>query len=354
LTDMRPDVVAKLLGEVTHKWVVDFVGVLRNTTVETQAYGDMEKSCFKVSKSIIAGSDGDEDRVAEYMKEVCDEPSAMDGMCTEFASGMDAAMIGDAHFNREKLNLNKFCQSFWNGKVQSAAQEMKMQLEVEEKAAAEKKAQEEKEAAEKKAAEEKAAAEKKAADEKAAAEKKAADEKAAAEKKAADEAKAAEEAKKKQEADEAAAAAKREEEAKAVAAMRVAAKAKAENLTAAIAKTAQVQEEHYNATEESVSKLLEHAKQAIKLAAKKEAELAEKEKAEKEAAAAAAAAKAAELKKVYHSLKNATEKNNTASTPVETMVAMNLTKEEEAAKAAGDAVANKIVAKAEGNKTASK
>merc|ERR1719316_2496707 len=100
----------------------------------------------------------------------------MDGMCTEFASGMDAAMIGDAHFNREKLNLNKFCQSFWNGKVQSAAQEMKMQLEVEEK-----------EAAEKKAAEEKAAAEKKAADEK-----------AAAEKKAADEAKAAEEAKKKQ------------------------------------------------------------------------------------------------------------------------------------------------------------
>merc|ERR1719316_1926862 len=311
---------------------MDFVSVLRNTTQESQAYGDMEKSCFKVSKSIIAGSDGDEDRVADYMKEVCSEPSSSSAMCNEFASGIDTAMIGDANFNREKLNLNKFCQSFWNGKVQTAAQEKKAQLDSEEKAMAEKKAQEEKEAAEKKAAEDKAAAEKKAADEK-----------AAAEKKAADEAQAAEDAKKKQEADEAATEAKRAQEVKAVEAMRVAAKAKAENLTAAIAKQAQVQEEHYNATEESVSKLLEHAKQAIKLAAKKEAELAEKEKAEKEATAAKAAAS-----------KNTTEQNQTASTAVEKMVAMNLTKEEEAAKAAGDAVANKIVAKAEGNKTVSK
>merc|ERR1719387_374582 len=289
---------------------MDFVSVLRNTTQESQAYGDMEKSCFKVSKSIIAGSDGDEDRVADYMKEVCSEPSSSSAMCNEFASGIDTAMIGDANFNREKLNLNKFCQSFWNGKVQTAAQEKKAQLDSEEKAMAEKKAQEEKEAAEKKAAEE---------------------------------AQAAEDAKKKQEADEAATEAKRAQEVKAVEAMRVAAKAKAENLTAAISKQAQVQEEHYNATEESVSKLLEHAKQAIKLAAKKEAELAEKEKAEKEAAAAKAAAS-----------KNTTEQNQTASTAVEKMVAMNLTKEEEAAKAAGDAVANKIVAKAEGNKTVSK
>merc|ERR1719161_1760721 len=169
-------------------------------------------SCLKVSKSIIAGSDGDEDRVAEYMKEVCENPSS-NTMCAEFASGMDAAMIGDANFNREKLNLNKFCKSFWNGKVESAAQEMKQQLE--------------------------------AADDKAAAEKKAADEKAAAEKKAADEAKAAEEAKKKQEAEDMAAQAKREQEAKAVAAMREAAKNKTVTLTAAISRAAQVQEESY-------------------------------------------------------------------------------------------------------------
>jgi len=344
LTDMRPEVVSKLLGEVTHKWVLDSVDVMRNTTAESQAYGDMEKSCFKVSKSIIAGSDGDEDRVSEYMKEVCDEHPTANGMCTEFANGIDAAMIGDAHFNREKLDLTKFCQSFWTGKVQSAAKELKLQIDTEEKAAAEKKAQEEKEAAEKKAQEEKEAAEKKAADDKAAAEKKEADEKAAAEKKAADEAKAAEEAKKKQEAEEAAASAKREQEAATVQAMRVAAQAKTENLTAAITKAAQVQEEHYNATEESVSKLLEHAKKAIELAGKKEAEIAKKEQEEKEAAAAAKEAAS----------KNATEQNNTTPTAVETMVAMNLSKEEAAAKAAGDAVANKIAAKAEGNQTVSK
>merc|ERR1719428_1844240 len=117
------------------------VSVLRNGTQEAQAYGEMEKSCMKVSKSIIAGSDGDEDRVGEYMKEVCEDSSSSNTMCTEFASGMDSAMIGDANFNREKLNLNKFCKSFWNGKVESAAQEMKQQLDAEEKALAEKKAQ---------------------------------------------------------------------------------------------------------------------------------------------------------------------------------------------------------------------
>jgi len=332
---MRPEVVSKLLGEVSHKWVMDFVSVLSNSTAESQAYGDMEKSCFKVSKSIIAGSDGDEDRVSEYMKEVCDEPTASNSMCTEFASGIDAAMLGDANFNREKLNLNKFCKSFWNGKVQTAAQAMKVQLDAEEKAAAEKKAQDEKEAAEKKAADEKVAAEKKAADEK-----------AAAEKKAADEAKAAEDAKAKEAADEAAAEAKKEEDSKAAEAMRVAATAKAQTLTAAIAKTAQAQEVSYNATEESVTKLLEHAQQAITLAAKKEAALAQKEQEEKEAAAAAAAAAKAAA------LKNVTEHNNTTPA-VETMVAMNLTKEDADAKAAGDAVANKIVAKAESNVTVS-
>merc|ERR1719158_540821 len=278
------------------------------------------------------------------MKEVCEEPSASNSMCTEFASGMDSAMIGDANFNREKLNLNKFCKSFWTSNVGTAAQTMKSQLDTEEKALAEKKAQEEKDAAEKKAAEEKAAAEKKEADEKAAAEKKAADEKAAAEKKAADEAKAAEEAKKKEEEERAAAEAKRDQELQDAAASREAAKNKTATLTAAIAKTAQVQEESFNATEESVSKLLVHAKQAIQLAAKKEAEAAELEKKQKELEAAAASNKTVSG--------NGTQANNTAPTAVETMVAMNLTKDEAAAKEAGDAVADKIAAKAvEGNKT---
>merc|ERR1719156_223443 len=199
LTDMRPEVVSKLLGEVTDQWVMDFVSVMTNASDQATAYSNMEKSCLTVTKSIIAGSDGDEDRVAEYMQEVCSRSSSK--MCTSFAKGMDDAMIGDANFNRNNLKVASFCKTFWNTDVQTAANEKKVQIEADEKAAAEKKAAEEKAAAEQKEAEEKAAAEKKAADEKAAAE---AAEKAAADKKAADE-KAAAEAEKKKDEDRAAA-----------------------------------------------------------------------------------------------------------------------------------------------------
>merc|ERR1719156_416347 len=187
LTDMRPEVVSKLLGEVTDQWVMDFVSVMSNASDQAAKYSSMEKSCSTVTKSIVAGSDGDEDRVAEYMQEVCSRSSSK--MCTSFAKGIDDAMIGDANFNRNNLKVASFCKTFWNTDVQTAANEKKVQIEADEKAAAEKKAAEEKAAAEQKEAEEKAAAEKKAAEEKAAAE---AAEKAEADKKAAEE-KAAEE-----------------------------------------------------------------------------------------------------------------------------------------------------------------
>merc|ERR1719460_949924 len=79
----------------------------------------MEKSCSTVTKSIVAGSDGDEDRVAEYMQEVCSRSSSK--MCTSFAKGIDDAMIGDANFNRNNLKVANFCKTFWNTDVQTAA-----------------------------------------------------------------------------------------------------------------------------------------------------------------------------------------------------------------------------------------
>merc|ERR1719446_1073113 len=112
------------------------------------------------------------------MKSVCHEGTdAEKKMCVSFAHGIDEAMIGDFEFNRESLDLTKFCKAFWQSTVQNAAVDKKKEIEVQEKEAAEKKAAEEKAAAEKKAADEKAAAERKAAAEKAAAEKKAAEEK---------------------------------------------------------------------------------------------------------------------------------------------------------------------------------
>merc|ERR1719156_209981 len=120
LTDMRPEVVSKLLSEVTDKWVMDFVSVKTNASDQATAYSNMEKSCLTVTKSIISGSDGDEDRVAEYMQEVCSRSSSK--MCTSFAKGMDDAMIGDANFNRNTLKVTNFCKTFWNTDVKTAAE----------------------------------------------------------------------------------------------------------------------------------------------------------------------------------------------------------------------------------------
>merc|ERR1719463_812595 len=301
LTDMRPEVVSKLLSEVTDKWVMDFVSVKTNASDQATAYSNMEKSCLTVTKSIIAGSDGDEDRVAEYMQEVCSRSSSK--MCTSFAKGIDDAMIGDANFNRNNLKVASFCKTFWNTDVQTAANEKKVQIEADEKAAAEKKA------ADKKAAEEKAAADKKAAEEKAAAEaeKNADEERAQAEK------------------------------------LRGSIRAKMENLTAAIEKTSASVEQTYNSTEDDVKKLLLHAEQAMKLATKKEADALQKAKEEKEAKEAAEK-KAQEAAAAQQ--KNTTAVNDTMPAEVEDMMKVNISQAEETAKAEGDAKADAIIAKA--------
>lgn len=349
LTDMRPEVVSKLLGEVTNQWVTDFMSVLSNSSDESQAYSKMEKSCLKVTNSVVAGSDGDEDRVAEYMNEVCSTASF--NMCTSFAKGMNTAMIGDANFNRNNLKFAQFCKNFWNADVQTAAQAKKEQLAADEKVAAEKKAAEEKEAAEKKAADEKAAAEKKEADEKAAAEKKASEEKAAAEaaEKAAAEKKAAEE---KVAAD---ALQKQEEDRAAAEKLRGAIKAKTGNLTAAIEKTEAAENQTYTATEDDVQKLVQHAKKAMQLADRKEADAAKKAKEEKEAAEKKAKEEAAAQQEVavaqqknMNVTKNVTEPTNeTMPAEVAEMMNMNVSQAEEKAQEIAEAKADAIVAKVE-------
>jgi phage-related minor tail protein len=266
LADLRPDVVSKLLSQVSHKWTMNFVSVLRNEkgADETKSYKEMEKSCLKVSQSIVQGSDGDEERVAEYMKSVCavgtDEEKKL---CASFAHGIDEAMIGDFEFNRESLDLTKFCKAFWQSTVQEAAIQKKKDIDVEEKEAAEKKAAEEKAAAERKAEAEKAAAEKKAAEEKAAAEKTAAAEKAAEEKKKAD-------AEKKAAAEKAAEEKKKAEVEKKAEQEKEMAEKKAEQEKAAAAK--KVAEE--KAEEEKKEKDIEtERKKAAETAAKVESEV---------------------------------------------------------------------------------
>merc|ERR1719161_2440494 len=156
--------------------------VLRNVTDDATSYSSMEISCLKVSSAVVVGSEGEKDRVVEYMQDVCGAAPAKDAptatMCTDFASGLERVMTDDEGWNRESLDLKPFCKRFWDNTVAAAAQAAKQRLDEEE---AKKEAEEKmKEEEAKKAAEEEAA--RKAAEEEAA--KKAAEEAA---KKAAEE-----------------------------------------------------------------------------------------------------------------------------------------------------------------------
>merc|ERR1719191_2710855 len=89
--------------------------VLRNVTDEATSYPSMEASCLKVSSAVVAGSEGDKDRVVEYMQDVCATP-AKDAptttMCTDFAAGVEKIMTDDEAWNRESLGLKPFCKKF--------------------------------------------------------------------------------------------------------------------------------------------------------------------------------------------------------------------------------------------------
>lgn len=156
--DMRPEVVSELLASVETKWTQEALNVLSNATDEKVAYDAMEISCKKVSSAVVQGSDGDRLRVIEYMNTVCKEPNAQSNvqMCTAFGNSIQEFMIGDDVYNREQLDLSKFCHKFWTTHITPAAKVQKKKIDEEEKRilAEEQKREEEEIAARKKLAEE--------------------------------------------------------------------------------------------------------------------------------------------------------------------------------------------------------
>lgn len=188
-SDMRPEEVNQLLSNVEKKWVQGRLMLLRNVTDEASSYSTMEASCLKVSSAIVAGSEGEKDRVVEYMQDVCElsKESPTSSMCMEFASAVEGVMTDDESFNRDNLDLKPLCKKFWDHTIAAAAQAEKQKLDAEEA----KREQEEEEA--KKREEEEAAKEKATEEEKAKQVGEEAAEKAKEE--AADEAKKAEEQK---------------------------------------------------------------------------------------------------------------------------------------------------------------
>jgi len=118
LSDMQPAVVAKLLTQVEARWKESRVASLRNQTDESEALAEMTKSCMKVAKAVIDGSEGDKNRVVEYMADVCSIGEAADKRgCESFAAGIENAMTNDVEVNRDSLDLNKFCFAYWQTTV---------------------------------------------------------------------------------------------------------------------------------------------------------------------------------------------------------------------------------------------
>lgn len=119
LSDMQPEVVAKLLTQVEARWKESRVASLRNQTDESEALAEMTKSCTKVAKAVIDGSEGDKNRVVEYMADVCSigTNGADKRGCESFAAGIESTMTYDVEVNRDSLDLSKFCLAYWQTTV---------------------------------------------------------------------------------------------------------------------------------------------------------------------------------------------------------------------------------------------
>lgn len=127
---MEPELVGDLLHEVETRWV------------DLAAHGpgeakkEMTDSCVKVVSSIVQGSDGEKDRVEEYMNVVCAQKALQNwehDMCSQFAAGIQNFMSGDPEFNRDMLNVEKFCTKFYTV-VENEAEVVAKKRKLEEEA----------------------------------------------------------------------------------------------------------------------------------------------------------------------------------------------------------------------------
>mmetsp|Transcript_48365 Transcript_48365/g.89025 ORF Transcript_48365/g.89025 Transcript_48365/m.89025 type:complete len:304 (+) Transcript_48365:70-981(+) len=134
-TGMRPDVAARMLGEVELKWVHGQLSVLMGDATEESVHGDIMASCDKLVKAIAQGSGGESAKVTEYMEDVCEQsaPAGYDNkLCIAFANGCAGAMTDDVEYNRDSLNSSSFCNKFLNGPITDAAKKWQEVAEDEE------------------------------------------------------------------------------------------------------------------------------------------------------------------------------------------------------------------------------
>jgi hypothetical protein len=86
----------------------------------------MVESCSTVVSSIVKASEGEKDRVSEYMQDVC-KVSHEPANCKLFGDAILGLMSDDAAENREGLKVDQFCQKFY-GTVEDQAMIKKREI----------------------------------------------------------------------------------------------------------------------------------------------------------------------------------------------------------------------------------
>lgn len=74
LAKMQPEQVSKLLSDVEHDWVSHALLSMDKANTKygpKEAKSEMVDSCSTVVASIVEASEGEKDRVVEYMQDVC-------------------------------------------------------------------------------------------------------------------------------------------------------------------------------------------------------------------------------------------------------------------------------------------
>merc|ERR550514_710404 len=121
VTDMQPELAAKLLSGVENRWTREAQSLLsgQSAKLERDVTSDVVKSCTKIANSIVTGSDGESERVQHFM-------------------------TYDTEFDREELDMSKFCEKFYESTIRKVAEERKVEDEKEAKAEEARKVEEKK------------------------------------------------------------------------------------------------------------------------------------------------------------------------------------------------------------------
>lgn len=148
VTDMQPELAAKLLSGVENRWTREAQSLLsgQSAKLERDVTSDVVKSCTKIANSIVTGSDGESEKVQEYMESVCAATTNKrdNELCLKFQDGVQHFMTYDTEFDREELDMSKFCEKFYESTIRKVAEERKVEDEKEAKAEEARKVEEKK------------------------------------------------------------------------------------------------------------------------------------------------------------------------------------------------------------------